>query len=104
MADVWKYGTQVTANPNYPSPRTKQPLLSARDDWFVGRARQDGDENRFATPVVEVTELEPIVPEESPWPPRSWAITAIGLTHRDARAALETAVDQLRDQLKQQGG
>jgi hypothetical protein len=104
MGDVWKYGTQVTANPNYPGWRTKEPLLPGSDNWFVGRARQDGDEGRYATPVVEVAELEQIVPEEGPYPPRSWAITAIGLTHSAAKGALETAVGELRDRLRREGG
>jgi len=105
MADatgtLWNYTATAYENTRLPlNPRT--PLLPNPDIGFVGRARRDGDEQRYATPWTEIRQLDPIIPEESPQPPRQWSVNAVGLTPAATHAALLAAVEELRQRIREE--
>jgi hypothetical protein len=103
MADdagtLWNYTTAAYENTRLPlNPRA--PLLPNPHIGFVSRARRDGDEQRYGTPWTETRQLDPIIPEEGPQPPRSWSVNAVGLTPAATHAALLAAVDELRQRIR----
>jgi hypothetical protein len=96
---LWNYTAQVRENTRLPlNPRT--PLLPNPEIGFVGRARRDGDEQRYATPWTETVQLDAIIPAEGPQPPRSWSVNAVGLTPAATHAALLAAAEELRQQIR----
>jgi hypothetical protein len=98
---LWDYATQVRENTRLPRDR-KHSLRPNPDISFAGRPRRPGDEEHYATPWTETVELDPMIPEEEPYQPRTWSINAVGLTPAAAHAALLAAVEELRQRLREE--